>query len=475
MITQKIYATDIEDRIDPHFYKRKYLEVVTQLKRLKTPTKRVDSFSDVVCGPFGSAIKVNDYTDNGVPLIRIENISKTNGVSSINITFINEKLASSLKRYKVNSGDLVISQRGTLGLSGVIRDDLGGAVISANLIAIKNLRGVNPDYLQFFFGSNLGQIQLERRTSGQVQTKITTEDIKTLLVPIPPKEIQQKIVNTYLSAIKDREEKLKQADELLSSIDGYVRQQLNINYTEPEEKPTFITLSDEVEGKRLDPKKHSQKLKAILTAIKKAKYSQLPLNDLIVASVSGEWGKDLFDKNAKENRDTIEVKVLRNTNFDNSLNLNLDDVAERLIDRNKFEKIKLQDCDILVEKSGGSPIQPVGRVAIFDNIQGDYCFSNFLQCIRINTTKCLPYYLFTYLKAIYALNYMEYLQNQTTGIKNLIWEEFADIPVVLPPKDIQKKLAEETKNRMTKAVVLRREANNILKDAKKKVEEMILD
>ena len=306
-------------------------------------------------------------------------------------------------------------------------------------------------------------------------SKITKEDKKTLLVTVPPKDIQRKIVNLFLNALKDRQEKLKQADELLNSINGYVRQQLGIDYTEPEEKPTFTTSSDELEGKRLDPKKYSQKPKAILTAIKKAKYSQLPLNDLIVANLSGEWGNDLFDKNAKADKDTVQVKVLRNTNFDNSLNLNLDDVAERLIEKNKFVKNKLQNGDILVEKSGGSPIQPVGRVAIFDNIKGDYCFSNFLQCIRINATKCLPYYLFAYLKSIYALNYMEYLQNQTTGIKNLIWEEFTDIPIVLPPKDTQEKLAEETKDRMTKAIALRHKASTVLDEAKKQVEEMILN
>src|SRR3989344_4544704 len=100
MITQKVYATDIEDRIDPHFYQPKYLKAVTQLRRLKTPIKRVDSFSDVVCGPFGSAIKVNDYSKSGIPIIRIENIDKTKGVSSINATFINEKLVSTLKRYR---------------------------------------------------------------------------------------------------------------------------------------------------------------------------------------------------------------------------------------------------------------------------------------------------------------------------------------------------------------------------------------
>ena len=465
---------DINGRLDCFYYQPEFVELEKKMKKKTNKT-----LGDFVLGIAGGATPNKLYSDkyyakssdDGIPFLRVQNVTNE-GLDFDNCKYIkSETHQGLLKRSQVKEDYLItkITGVGRMAISSVAPKDFEGN-INQHLVAIKTKSREVSEALASFLNSDIGERLASRRSTGGTRPAL---DYKALLsIPVI---FNPKIVSIMQSAYKDRKEKLKQADELLNSIDGYVRQQLGIGYTEPEEAPTFTTSSDEVKGKRLDPKKYSQKPKTILTAIKKAKYSQLPLNDLIVANLSGEWGNDLFDKNAKADKDTVQVKVLRNTNFYNSLNLNLDDVAERLIEKNKFVKNKLQNGDILVEKSGGSPIQPVGRVAIFDNIKGDYCFSNFLQCIRINATKCLPYYLFAYLKSIYALNYMEYLQNQTTGIKNLIWEEFTDIPIVLPPKDTQEKLAEETKDRMTKAIALRHKASTVLDEAKKQVEEMILN
>jgi len=40
--------------------------------------------------------------------------------------------------------------------------------------------------------------------------------------------------------------------------------------------------------------------------------------------------------------------------------------------------------------------------------------------------------LYSYLKTLYHRGYMEYIQNQTTGIKNLLLEEFYKIQVIQP-------------------------------------------
>lgn len=464
---------DINGRLDCYYYQPEFVELQKTIKKKTNKT-----LGDFVLGIAGGATPNKLYSDkyyaksadDGIPFLRVQNVTNE-GLNFENLKFIKEETHQGLlKRSQVKEGYLItkITGVGRMAVSSVVPKDFEGN-INQHLVAIKTESREISEALANFLNSDIGERLASRRSTGGTRPAL---DYKALLsIPVI---LNSKITSVMQSAYKDREKKLKQADELLNSVDGYVRQQLGIDYKEPEEKSTFTTSSDEVESKRLDPKKYSQKPKAILTAIKRAKYSQLPLNNLIVTNLSGEWGNDLFDKDTKENNNTVQVKVLRNTNFDNSLNLNLDDVAERLINKSKFEKIKLQDGDILVEKSGGSPIQPVGRVAIFDNIQGDYCFSNFLQCIKINTTRCLPYYLFVYLKAIYGLNYMEYLQNQTTGIKNLIWEEFTETPVVLPSKDIQEKLAEEVKNRMTKTIALRHEASIVLKEAKKQVEQMIL-
>lgn len=471
MNTYSVNYNDIEGRLDPFFYHPAFSSLN---KRLTKTTHR--RLNDVV-SLSNEAWNQKDIFENDFPYIEISAIDTLSGEIQ-DITYYKKKNAPSRAKMIVRQNDIIVSTtRPHRGGISLIDESKDGFIASTGFAILRELKTdkLTRPYLYYFLRTKFALNQMLQRSSGGNYPAITTQELKKIIIPIPSISIQNKIIETIEKAHKQREEKLKQADELLNSIDGYVRQQLGIDYQEPEEKTTFTTLSDEVAGKRLDPKKYSQKPKAILTAIKKAKYPQLTLNDLIVASLSGDWGNDLFDNNAKVSKDTVQVKVLRNTNFDNSLNLNLDNVAERLIERNKFVKNKLQNGDILIEKSGGSPIQPVGRVAIFDNIKGDYYFSNFLQCIRINTTKCLPYYLFVYLRSIYTLNYMEYLQNQTTGIKNLIWEEFTDTPIVLPPKDIQEKLTDETKDRMTKAIALRHEASTVLKQAKKQVEAMILN
>lgn len=215
-----------------------------------------------------------------------------------------------------------------------------------------------------------------------------------------------------------------------------------------------------------------EKPKEILKAIRNSKYKTKKISEIIIRSIAGKWGDDpLLSAQTDEQ---VLVNVLRNTNFDNKFNLNMDDVVQRLVTKNKFEKVKLQKDDILIEKSGGSPIQPVGRIAIFENNKKDFTFSNFLQCFRINKKECLPYYFFAYIKTIYNLGYMEYVQNQTTGIKNLIMEEYLSIPVALPPLAVQSKIVEKIKSYYSQAQVLQNQANEVLERAKKKVEQMIL-
>jgi len=69
---------------------------------------------------------------------------------------------------------------------------------------------------------------------------------------------------------------------------------------------------------------------------------------------------------------------------------------------------------------------------------------------------------------------MEYIQNQTTGIRNLIMEEFLQIPVLLPNSNTQNKIADEVQSRISRAQQLQSEASQIYSDAKKQVEGMIL-
>lgn len=154
--------------------------------------KPLSEIADVICGPFGSTIKNTDYQETGIPLVRITNISKEGYMNYDDIIYISEELGNSLKRTQVSSGDIVISQRGSLGQCAVVDDTFEKMNISANIIAIKNIQESSAIFIRDYLLSTLGQTLLERNVSGQVQQKITTQDIADILIPIGCDE-------TYLS------------------------------------------------------------------------------------------------------------------------------------------------------------------------------------------------------------------------------------------------------------------------------------
>jgi len=223
----------------------------------------------------------------------------------------------------------------------------------------------------------------------------------------------------------------------------------------------FTVWSDEIEN-RFDPFFYRPIFKKLVATINNTKRKALALGDIVEFSVAGDWGED--PNTFEPNPEYQLCYVLRNTNFDNRYNLNFDDVAQRYVKNSKVEKLALQKGEILIEKSGGSPVQPVGRVAFVEDLPFDkpVVFSNFLQKIRITGNSYLPEYVFTFLQAIYHLGYTEFLQNQTTGIKNLRLDDFFKIKIAELSKDEQKKIAKFAFDARRKAKKMEEEAGQVL-------------
>ena len=92
-----------------------------------------------------------------------------------------------------------------------------------------------------------------QRTAGQ--PNINAEEYKSLLIPLPPKEIQQQIVEKINSAYTQKKEKEAEAKALLSSIDTYLLNELGITLPEKDtslQKRIFTTNFSEVSGGRFD-------------------------------------------------------------------------------------------------------------------------------------------------------------------------------------------------------------------------------
>jgi len=140
----------------------------------------------------------------------------------------------------------------------------------------------------------------------------------------------------------------------------------------------------------------------------------------------------------------IKVGVLRNTNFNKDGSLSFDDIAMLDVEIKQFKNRKLEHGDIILEKSGGGPKQPVGRVCLFDKKEGDFSLSNFTSAIRIKNRDEVHYrYLHYYLYFMYVSGETLKIQTNSTGIRNLQLALYKEFSVPLPSLATQQKIVDK--------------------------------
>jgi type I restriction enzyme, S subunit len=74
----------------------------------------------VTSGPFGSKLGGKDYVTAGVPVIRGTNLAVGGNFKDSDFVFVSNEKADDMKSCLARSGDIVITQRGTLGQVGLI-------------------------------------------------------------------------------------------------------------------------------------------------------------------------------------------------------------------------------------------------------------------------------------------------------------------------------------------------------------------
>lgn len=136
----------------------------------------------------------------------------------------------------------------------------------------------------------------------------------------------------------------------------------------------------------------------------------------------------------------VLVNVLRSTNFTKEGFPKLDNVAGKEVEKKAFEKRRLKRGDIIIEKSGGSETQAVGRVLLFNSDADNYSYSNFTVRLRIKNNNVLSKYLHLVLSYFYLKGYTFDYQNGASGLKNLDMSRYLKIDIPLPPKEIQKQV-----------------------------------
>jgi len=152
----------------------------------------IKKLSEVCDFQNGFAFKSKTFKTNGTPLLRITNIqNETIDVS--NVVYIDPNdYDRDLSRYEVVRGDLLIAMSGaTTGKIGV-HESNDVLLLNQRVGKFKPKRGVLKTYMFYYL---LTKVEESLSISeGAAQPNLSTEQIKSFQVPIPPLETQKQIV-----------------------------------------------------------------------------------------------------------------------------------------------------------------------------------------------------------------------------------------------------------------------------------------
>ena len=130
------------------------------------------------------------------PYIRVRDVGSSRYVCLTNqFQYIDEETYSAIFRYIVNTGDIVISIVGTIGLLGKVHSSLDKANLTENCVKLANIHTVTSDYLYYTLCYKKQIKEIELLTVGAVQAKLPMYNIQSMKILVPPTKVIEEFQN----------------------------------------------------------------------------------------------------------------------------------------------------------------------------------------------------------------------------------------------------------------------------------------
>jgi type I restriction enzyme S subunit len=178
--------------------------------------------------------------------------------------------------------------------------------------------------------------------------------------------------------------------------------------------------------------------------------------------IGGTWGTDGPTKETP-----YAGYVIRGTDFPRLGAGFYSQVPLRFVSDNHLRSRALKDGDLVIEVSGGSKDQPVGRTTLIDAdlisaFPEPILFASFCRMMRPDTCRVSPFFLSEYMRRQYQTRAILTYQKQSTGISNLRFSDFAERSLlVLPPTSLMTRYTETVAPSFALASKLRRQAADL--------------
>lgn len=299
-----------------------------------------------------------------------------------------------------------------------------------------------PEYLMMWFRRPEFDRYARFKSHGSVRELFDWDEMCDIELPIPSIEKQREMVNEYQTVV-DRTLLNERLIEMLEEATQAIYMQWFVEF----EFPISAVYAESIGAPELvgQPYKSSggeMEYNEVLEKEIPKGWNVKAIGELVQSSLGGDWGKDTAMGSYSE-----EVKCIRGTDIPACKNGKVYSLPCRFILKKNLNNKLLKAGDIVIEISGGSPVQATGRATLIterllSHTEVPIICSNFCRRIVV-ADKRFIHFIFSHLQALYLGGVMFAYENSTTGVKNLdldgfFREEFIPIPDVSTLAQYQK-------------------------------------
>lgn len=308
--------------------------------------------------------------------------------------------------YKVSAPGVVTGRSGSLGTVQYIEKKFWPLNTS---LWVKDFKGNLPRYVYYY----LQTMGLEKYNSGAGVPTLNRNDLDAIDIKVHDFHEQRKI-STILSTYDDLIENNNRRIAILEEMAQKLYREWFVHFRFPGHENVKMVESE--------------------MGLIPAEWTVQSPKEVSAHYIGGGWGKENCS-------DALQPAfVIRGTDIPNARQNDIENCPLRYHTKSNLKDRCLSNGDIVIEVSGGSKGQPVGRPLLITsellesfNGQQVICAS-FCKLYRCNSTLINPYYVYLWLLEIYKNGEIEKYQSQSTGIINFKFEYFLDSPIILVPQ-----------------------------------------
>lgn len=156
------------------------------------------------------------FLDKGINFVKVESIAESGAFIPHKMAYISKECYDKLERSQLQENDILFSIAGALGRVAVVTKEILPANTNQALAIVRLKPNVNKThFIRVALHTNDIEKQIDSFKKGIAQQNLSLEQVENLKIPLPPLQIQEKIV----SAIDSVESQIKRIDSKLETLE----------------------------------------------------------------------------------------------------------------------------------------------------------------------------------------------------------------------------------------------------------------